>query len=111
MEILLSRAKRFMAISSLQPIVACPMCRGTRYELSLKHHGQFECGMCKGCGWVLAHSCKGCGRPALKSWPPKQVPFVWYCGLETCLAVLIRIHKPGTVVYYNNNEDTEFSYM
>ena len=54
--------------------------------------------MCKGKGYVPRANCKGCGRPAIKAWPPGQVPIIRYCGLEECFKDLVMIHKAGVSV-------------
>jgi hypothetical protein len=105
-------------MTSIVPIVECPMCRGTGKDYSIIHHQQTSCDLCKGIGWVPRENCKGCGRPAIKSWPPAQAPIVRYCGLEVCLDELVAIHKPGSNInhgsyqpmgrYLPGMEDDEF---
>ena len=77
------------------PIVVCPMCKGTGKDFSVKHHRQLWCDLCKGVGYVPRENCKGCGRPATTTWPPKREPIIRYCGLKACLEQLVMVHKPG----------------
>ena len=57
-------------------------------------------------------NCKGCGRPAIKAWPPGQVPIIRYCGLEECFKDLVTIHKTSVPVsggtYLPGDENDEF---
>jgi hypothetical protein len=81
-----------MRIVEIKPITGCPMCRGTRQDYSIKHHKLMVCTLCNGRGWVPIESCRGCGRPAFQWWPKAQSPIIRYCGFETCLSALIKIH-------------------
>lgn len=81
-----------MRIVEIKPITVCPMCRGTGQDYSIKHSKLMPCTLCEGRSWVPLESCKGCGRPAYKWWPKIQSPILRYCGLEACLANLVKLH-------------------
>ncbi len=81
-------------IKEVDPIMLCPNCGGTGQVYSNTHHTLVECDMCWGKCIIPAVSCRGCGRPATRWWPPLQRPIVRYCGLETCLNALVTLHKP-----------------
>lgn len=76
----------------LDPIVLCPFCRGTKQDYSIKHKRLVTCTWCGGKGWCSPFVCKGCGKPANKFWPPRQMPIIRYCGMETCFSQLVKIH-------------------
>lgn len=78
----------------IQPVALCPMCQGTGRDYSPVHHTLVTCSICNGAGFMSSLSCKGCGRPALRTWPPRQSPLVHYCGREECLKVMVRMHIP-----------------
>jgi hypothetical protein len=78
-------------MKELIPLVTCPMCYGTGSDYSLLHHTLVQCNLCEGKKFVLLKACDGCGKPAKKAWPPKQEPFIWYCGLEECFNKLVTI--------------------
>ena len=78
----------------IQPVMTCAMCQGTGQDYSVLHHKLLRCEICSGLGFIAPISCKGCGRPALRTWPPRQSPLVYYCGLEVCLKLLVRMHIP-----------------
>ena len=80
-------------IVELPHIAECPNCGGTGQEYSLQQATLIKCVVCNGKRYMPGVSCKGCGRPAIKFWPPHQRPIVLYCGLESCLAMLVVIHK------------------
>lgn len=75
--------------------VSCPMCQGTGRDLDIKSGRMAKCELCQGKGWVPTEACKGCGKPAYKFWPPRQMPIIRYCGLEECLKHLVNIHLPA----------------
>jgi hypothetical protein len=81
-------------LSELAPLVDCPNCGGTGQAYSVLHHSLWLCEMCWGKRWLPAATCRGCGRPATKYWPPKQRPIIQYCGLESCFSALVVIHRP-----------------
>lgn len=88
-------------ITFIEPIASCPQCRGTGVDYSIIHHALVGCALCWGRGYVPSVRCKSCGRPATKFWPPKQRPIIRYCGLESCLNNLVKLHKqPPTVGGY-----------
>lgn len=78
---------------ALSEVVLCPMCKSTGHDYHLVHHKLLKCELCEGRGWIPTVSCRGCGRPAFKFWPPRQVPIVQYCGLEACLSAMVTLHS------------------
>jgi hypothetical protein len=46
----------------------------------------------------MVETCKSCGFPANRYWPPKQRPIIVYCGREDCLNKLVKIHKKPAIV-------------
>lgn len=84
-------------LKELAALMPCPECHATGQSYSTRHHTLVVCGLCHGRLFMPSATCKGCGRPAVKMWPPRQRPIVEYCGLEACLTLLVTIHKPSSV--------------
>lgn len=83
-----------MVPSFITEAVVCPMCGGAGQEYSASQAKLVDCTLCMGRRWVPEVACRGCGRPAYKFWPPKQIPIIRYCGLEDCLKHLVNMHLP-----------------
>lgn len=81
-------------LTTIGAISICPACKGTGQDYSVKHHRLVMCDLCEGRRWVPLESCRGCGRPAFRFWPPRQQPILRYCGREDCFNKLVVVHKP-----------------
>lgn len=82
-------------MSVVSEAVVCPMCSGHGTDYSVIQARMVVCTLCQGRRWVPVDACLGCGRPAYRYWPPRQLPIIRYCGLEDCLKHLVRIHLPS----------------